>query len=178
MKAFNGSGSVELEHGKCGEYYTVFSLLKQGYSAFISDQGMAYDIVVDVGGELLRGQVKSTLSMRSYGKSLNVYRFGTRTGKGAERAAKTNRCDFYAFVAIEDEKIGFMAASELASERNAGTIKQTIEFRSETLIYPGRIYPTGKQRVLDFSRNIESFHNFNRVVEIIRGIKCQLKNIA
>lgn len=178
MESFNGSGSAELEHGKCGEYYAIFSLMKQGFSAFISDQGMAYDIVVDVNGDLLRGQVRSTLKMRDYGKSLNVYRFGTRTGKGAIRATKQGRCDFYAFVVIEDEKIAFMSSSELTSVRNEGTIKQTIEFRSETGIYPGRIYSNGTQRILNFSRNIEAFVNFERVVNVIRRPECQLQNIA
>ncbi|EJK90026.1 hypothetical protein UUU_31460 [Klebsiella pneumoniae subsp. pneumoniae DSM 30104 = JCM 1662 = NBRC 14940] len=69
---------------------------------------------------------------------------------------------------IEDEKIGFMAAKELTSCKNIGSIKQTLEFRTEDKVYPGRIYPTGKQRILDYSRNIESFSSFRRVAELLR----------
>ncbi|HCQ7399752.1 TPA: hypothetical protein ACYESC_003309 [Klebsiella pneumoniae] len=158
----------ELEMGKCGEYYAIFSLTKQGFICFPSDQGLPYDIVVQSEGRLLRGQVRSTLRMRDYGKSKNVYRFSTRTGKGSIRATQCGCCDFYAFVVIEDEKIGFMAAMELTSCKNIGSIKQTLEFRTEDKVYPGRIYPTGKQRILDYSRNIESFSSFRRVAELLR----------
>ncbi|MBN0788003.1 hypothetical protein JTM05_35780, partial [Pseudomonas aeruginosa] len=59
----------ELEMWKCGEYYAIFSLTKQGFICFPSDQGLPYDIVVQSEGRLLRGQVRSTLRMRDYGKS-------------------------------------------------------------------------------------------------------------
>lgn len=168
----------ELELGKCGEYYAIFKLTKQGFVCFPSDQGLPYDIVVEANGKLLRGQVRSTLRMRDYGKSKSVYRFGTRTGKGDGRATSQQSCDFYAFVVIEEEKIGFMTTAELASEKNPGTIIQTMEFRSAQGIYPGRIYSNGTQRVLDYSRNIETYENFSRVAALIGGKKCRQKNTA
>ncbi len=94
----------ELEMGKCGEYYEIFKLAKQGFVCFPSDQGLPYDIVVEANGDLLKGQVRSTLKMRDYGKSKSVYRFGMRTGKGNGRATPMNWSDFYAFVVIEEEK--------------------------------------------------------------------------
>lgn len=157
----------ELEMGKCGEYYAIFRLSKQGFVCFLSDQGLPYDIVVEANGRLLKGQVRSTLKMRDYGKSKNVYRFSTRTGKGYGRAALQGACDFYAFVVIEEEKIAFMSSSELSSTKNPGALIQTMEFRSSSGIYPGRIYSNGTQRMLDFSRNIESYDDFNRVVSLI-----------
>ncbi|MEB5922768.1 PDDEXK-like family protein [Franconibacter daqui] len=168
----------ELEMGKCGEYYAIFKLVKQGFICFPSDQGLPYDIVVEVNGRLLKGQVRSTLKMRDYGKSKSVYRFGTRTGKGYGRAASTDICDFYAFVVIDEEKIAFMSTSELASAKNPGTLIQTMEFRSSTGIYPGRIYSNGTQRMLDYSRNIESYEDFNRIVSLMEVKKCRIKNTA
>ncbi|ELQ4640265.1 hypothetical protein IFY68_01991 [Klebsiella pneumoniae] len=163
--------SSELELGKCGEYYAIFKLSKQGFICFPSDQGLPYDIVVQSGEYLLRGQVRTTLCMRDYGKSKNVFRFSTRTGKGTCRATNYGSCDFYAFVVIEEEKVGFMAASEIISDKNIGSIKQTIEFRTQDKTYPGRVYPSGKTRFLNFSRNIEAYESFNRVANIIKDSK-------
>ncbi|MGU9775761.1 hypothetical protein ACV3J7_05050 [Salmonella enterica] len=168
----------ELEMGKCGEYYAIFKLAKQGFVCFPSDQGLPYDIVVEHGGRLLKGQVRSTLRMRDCGKSKNVYRFSTRTGKGGFRATSLNLCDFYAFVAIEDEKIAFMSTAELASTKNPGKLIQTMEFRSSSGIYPGRFYSNGTQRMLDYSRNIESYEDFNRVISLTGVRRCRIKNTA
>lgn len=71
-----------IEMGRAGEYFAIYELIKQGYPAFLSDQGLSYDIAVDIGGVLARGQVKSTERHKDYGKSKNCLRFGTRSGKG------------------------------------------------------------------------------------------------
>ena len=67
--------------------------------------------------------------------------------------------------------MGFMAASEIISDKNIGSIKQTIEFRTQDKTYPGRVYPSGKTRFLNFSRNIEAYESFNRVANIIKDSK-------
>ncbi|WP_050871204.1 hypothetical protein [Enterobacter hormaechei] len=76
----------ELELGKCGEYYAIFKLAKQGFVCFPSDQGLPYDIVVETNGRLLKGQVRSTLRMRDYGKS-NVFT-GSERERGKVMAAQ------------------------------------------------------------------------------------------
>jgi len=53
-----------------------------------------------------------------------------------------------------------------------------MEFRSSSGIYPGRIYSNGTQRMLDYSRNIESYEDFNRVVYLMGGRRCRIKNTA
>ncbi len=60
-----------------------------------------------------------------------------------------------------------MTTTELASSKNPGALIQTMEFRSASGIYPGRIYSNGTQRMLDYSRNIESYEDFNRVASLI-----------
>ena len=49
--------SNELQIGKAGEHLACFDLISQGYHAFLSDQGLPYDIVLDIDGELRRIQV-------------------------------------------------------------------------------------------------------------------------
>ncbi|MCR0998694.1 hypothetical protein I6G37_09780 [Serratia rubidaea] len=161
----------ELELGKCGEYYAIFTLAKQGFVAYPSDQGLPYDVVVDVNGRLLRGQVKSTMGRRDYGRMKDVYRWGTRSSKGANRPASADRSDFYAFVSISDEKIAFMATSEILSAKNNGTVCQSVEMRSRTQKMVTRTYSTGKVRIFDKAKMVEDFAIFSRAVDIIMRTK-------
>jgi hypothetical protein len=52
--------SAELQMGKAGEHLVVADLLLAGYNAFLSDQGLPYDVLVDVNGRFVRVSVKST----------------------------------------------------------------------------------------------------------------------
>lgn len=151
--------SKELEIGRAGEYFAVFSLISQGYTSYLSDQGLAYDILVDVDGTVMRGKVKSTLRKGDFGKSKNAYRFGTRRAKKSTRLAMICDCDFYAFVSIEDKKVAFILSKNLESKINPGSIVQTIDFSSKDFA------PTTKKRVdgenrKGFRKNIEDFEYF------------------
>ena len=120
--------SEQMETGRCGEYFSVFTLISQGFTAYLTDQGLVYDLVVDVGGSLLKGQVKTTLGASNYGKSKNVCRFGTRRAKKTLRSALIDECDFYAFVSIKDKEVAFMLTKDIESSKNKGKIKQTLDF--------------------------------------------------
>ena len=163
----------ELEMGKCGEYYAIFKLAKQGFVAYPSDQGLPYDVVVDVGGRLLRGQVKSTYGRKDYGRMKDIYRWGTRSAKGANRPALADRCDFYAFVSISDEKIAFMATSEILSTKNSGTVCQAVEMRSLEQEPSTRVYSTGRVRLFDKAKMVENFEDFSRVAKILLRRSCK-----
>jgi hypothetical protein len=52
--------SRELEMGKAAEHLVCADLLMKGYNAFLSDQGLPYDVVIDLGRRLVRVQVKGT----------------------------------------------------------------------------------------------------------------------
>jgi len=155
MGVFMSNNNLEL--GKCGEYYSVYEIIKQGRVAFLSDQGLPYDIVVDYKGKLLRGQVKSTIGHKDYGKSASCLRFGTRSGKGTQRKASTDACDFYAFVSINDKLVSFFHMSELESKTNPGTVKQTIDLRSR---HSNFVAKGNNARMLI----AEDYESFDRVV--------------
>lgn len=152
-----------LELGKCGEYYSIYEIIKQGKIAFLSDQGLPYDIIVDHNGYLLKGQVKSTIGHQNYGKSANCLRFGTRSGKGCQRRASSDLCDFYAFVSINDKIVSFFHISELESKTNIGTVKQTIDLRSR---HAGFVAKGNNARMLI----AEDYASFERVIEIHESI--------
>lgn len=48
-----------LELGKAAEHLVAADLILQGYRCFLSDQGLPYDLVVDMAGQLIRLQCKA-----------------------------------------------------------------------------------------------------------------------
>ena len=46
--------SNELQIGKAGEYIVCADLIIQNYIAFLSEQGLPYDIIMDSGDRLFR----------------------------------------------------------------------------------------------------------------------------
>lgn len=169
MKNLKTHVSKELEIGRAGEYFAVFELISNGYPAFLTDQGLAYDIAVDVGGVILKGQVKSTMGLNDHGKTKSVYRFGTRRAKKGARFALVEDCDFYAFVAIKDKKIAFMLSSEIESSKNKGTIKQTIDLGSKDVINFNKKKNNGECRK-STRMFIESFSSFSRMLNAERKL--------
>jgi len=101
----------ELQVGRMGQYLVLYNLLKNGYQAYATDEGLPYDIVVDLGEKLIRLQVKSTLKSRLFNKKYPtpVYCFCVRRcGKGSKRIYKENEFDGFALVALDVEKIAYI----------------------------------------------------------------------
>lgn len=119
--------SKELQIGKAGEHLVCCDLILQGYSAFLADQGLPFDIVVECDGNLQKIQVRSTKQKRTCGKSKNIYRFGTRRGKGNITRVRNAEVDCYAFVALDIMKIAYVPISEMLAK--TGKVKQTVDFR-------------------------------------------------
>ncbi len=109
-----------LELGKAAEHLVCADLILSGYMAYLSDQGLPYDVVVDVGGRLVRVQVKGSC----YAKNVNVagrcpnfvYRFhARRRGKGAKgERLSAKHCDVVAFVALDIRAVAYLPLLEVA----------------------------------------------------------------
>lgn len=121
--------SKELQIGKAGEHLVCFDLIKNNHNAFLADQGLPYDVLVDVDTEIKRIQVKSCSRVGNYGKSKNVYRFSLRSAKGANRAIKANKVDYIAFVFIDKMIVQYISTKQIMASN--GNLKQCIDFRSE-----------------------------------------------
>lgn len=119
--------SKELQLGKAGEHLVCFDLISQGHNAFLADQGLPYDVLVDLGGKIKRIQVKTCSQVGDYGKSKNVYRFSLRSAKGANRAIRADKVDYIAFVFFDIKRVQYIPAREITSE--SGNLKQCIDFR-------------------------------------------------
>jgi len=121
--------SKELQLGKAGEHLVCFDLISQGISAFLSDQGLPYDVLLDINGTVKRVQVKTCSQASSYGKSKNVYRFSLRSAKGANRAIKSIKLDYIAFVFLDIKSVQYIPVEKITT--SAGFLKQCIDFRLE-----------------------------------------------
>jgi len=119
--------SKELQIGKAGEHLVCCDLILQKYNAFLTDQGLPFDILIEKDGKLQKIQVRSTSQKNTYGKSKNVYRFGTRKGKGTVTRARKAEVDYYAFVALDIMKIAYIPISKMLAK--TGMVKQTIDLR-------------------------------------------------
>ena len=150
--------SKELQIGKAGEHLVCYDLILKGYNAFLSDQGLPFDIVVEKNGVLTKIQVKTTSKLVNTQKSQNIYRFGTRRGKGQGTRTRKAEVDFFAFVATDISEIAYLDISQMIAR--TGKIKQAIDFKSRRIEYKGRSYSNGTIRTPEWGKYFEDFCNF------------------
>lgn len=107
----------DLEVGKAAEHLVVADLILSGYRAFLSDQGLPYDVIIDDGGELYRVQVKATRRLKPVPQRSAYtpgYLFHTRrAGKGGRRRYKGDEFDLFALVALDIRVIAYMRFSDI-----------------------------------------------------------------
>lgn len=151
--------SKELQIGKAGEHLVCCDLIMQGFNAFLADQGVPFDIIVEKDGIVKRIQVRSTTKLRNGSRATNIYRFGTRFGMshGKQRRRDPN-ADYCAFVALDIMKIAYLPISEMTSKD--GKIKTTIDFKSRAIEYRGRKYSNGNVRYKTWGRFFEDLNKF------------------
>lgn len=102
----------DLELGKAAEHLVAADLILSGYRAFLSDQGLPYDVVVDLDGRLVRLQVKATRMQRSVPQRTLErpgYLFNhKRSGKNGSRSYSGTEFDIFAFVALDIRCVAYM----------------------------------------------------------------------
>jgi len=151
--------SKELQIGKAGEHLVCYDLIRQGYNAFLSDQGLPFDIIAEQKGILKKIQVKTTQKLFSCGKIKNIYRFGLRRAKNKQGRLKEVDCDYYAFVALDIKIIAYIPMKKMYGRNNK--LKSTMDFKSRNIKYFGRTYPNGTVRNPDWGKCLQDFNKFN-----------------
>lgn len=111
MKQFSQSDALSI--GKAAEHLVCADLLLSGRQAFLSDQGLPYDVLVDHQKRLFRIQVKASLSPRNINCSGKTARLGysfsaRRNGKRGVTRLSDEQCDIIAFVAIDIKVIAYL----------------------------------------------------------------------
>lgn len=109
---------TDLAAGAAGEHLVCADLLLQGYRAFLSDQNCPYDVAVDVGGRLIRIQVKSTRQAKAIPQRVGhhpAYMWHVRrAGKGGARNYNDGEFDLLALVALDCRRIAYLPPSSQA----------------------------------------------------------------
>ena len=140
---------TDLAAGTAAEHLVCAELLMAGYNAFMADQNCAYDVAVDINGQLIRIQVKATRQQRAIPQRENhvaAYMWHVRrAGKGGRRVYAANDFDMLALVALDCKRIAYAPPSEL---------KQTIHIRPNDDAKVGKTFG-----VMTFSRALQEVLN-------------------
>lgn len=113
LRSMAADPSCALELGKAAEHFVCADLILQGFRAYLSDQGLPYDIVIDFNGRLIRVQVKAAC----YPKNVNVkgrheriaYTFHVRRrGKNGQSRLSNDDCDIVALVALDTRQTAYL----------------------------------------------------------------------
>lgn len=146
-----------LEIGKAAEMIVCADLILKGYRAFLTDQGLPYDVVLDVNGRLLRVQVKSSMMPKPVVNrpgSGPSYQFHVRrAGKGSKRVIPTSTFDILALVALDIKCVAYLTMTD--------KVLQSINLR-----IPGNLSSHGNR-----SRdNIDCFP----IDSVLKDLKCSI----
>lgn len=106
---------TDLAAGAAGEHLVCADLLMMGYRAFLADQNCPYDVAVDVGGRLIRIQVKSTRKAKALPQRVGhfpAYMWHVRrAGKGGARVYADGEFDLLACVALDVRRVAYLPPS-------------------------------------------------------------------
>jgi len=135
--------SKELNIGRAGEYIALADLILKGEKAFLTDQGMNYDLVVDKEGKMIRLQVKTTQKIRtSFSSSQNRKSSGyffhlRRAGKGAKRRFEIGEFEGFALVILDKKEVFYFPF--------IGNIPNALVFRDRETDKGKNILTTGRR---------------------------------
>lgn len=111
--------SNELRIGRAGEHFIMFDLLVKGHTAFLTEQGVPYDIVIETESQFIRIQVKSATKPRYRTK---IYKTPTyifdprRVGKKYQRTVRKDDFDGFAFALLDIKEACYIPlTSDLSS---------------------------------------------------------------
>jgi hypothetical protein len=114
--------SNELQKGKVGEYLVCADLILKGFVAFIGEQGLPYDVVLDIGDKLLKIQVKTTSGTRKVPQrniESQMYIFNIKRHGANNKKQYTDReVDIFALVCLSTRQIGYLTNAEMPSTIN------------------------------------------------------------
>jgi len=114
--------SNELQIGKAGEYIVCADLIIKGLTAYPSEQGLPYDVVIDNGLKLLKCQVKTTEKPRvipQRNKTSYAYIFNIkRHGRNHVKRYTYNEVDVFALVELETRTVAYIKNADMPDTLN------------------------------------------------------------
>ena len=127
--------SNELQIGKAGEYLACADLILKGFIAYPSEQGLPYDLCLDLGGIIKRVQVKTAsthreIPQRSKKTSAYIYHV-KRHGKNNSKIYHNDEVDLFALVALDIRSVGYIWNGDMPTTINLRVDKLRGEYYDE-----------------------------------------------
>ncbi len=106
----------DLSLGTAAEHLVCAELILKGYTAYLTGQGCAYDIAIDLNGQMVRVQVKATSKLRAVPQRIAdtpAYLWHVRrAGKGGKRLYGAKEFDILALVAIDIKTVAYFDVTD------------------------------------------------------------------
>jgi hypothetical protein len=114
--------SKQLQIGKAGEYLVCADLILKGFVAYLSEQGLPYDLLLDTGERLLKVQVKTTskpvmILQRTNEYPAYLFKIKRATKTGNQRYTE-KEIDLFALVVLDTKEIGYMWNNNIPTNIN------------------------------------------------------------
>jgi len=114
--------SNELQIGKAGEYLVCADLIIKGFVAFISEQGLPYDVLLDNGKKIYKVQVKTTsdvrvVPQRKMESKMYIFNIG-KHGKNNLKRYTASEVDLYALVCLKTRQVGYLLPKDMPETIN------------------------------------------------------------
>jgi len=107
--------SKEMNIGRAGEHLVMYDLLSRGYKCYMTEQGMNYDIVIDLDGRIVRLQTKTTKQPGCISKKYKTatYLFHVRrAGKSGKRLYSVGEFEGFALVTMDTRSVYYYPFTE------------------------------------------------------------------
>ncbi len=141
-----GNCLSDLHTDRAGEHLVAADILMRGYDCFLAAQGMPYDMIVDVGGQLLKVQVNTTSNVRKRPQReshIPTYLFWiNRCGKGGKSTYTSTDVDLFALVALDEKIVGYLTTDDMPTtyfvrpEKLRGTyLDEKLAVRNQSVLY-------------------------------------------
>ena len=109
----------DLMIGVAGEHLACFDLITKGFTAFMTEQGLPYDLIADINGKLKKIQVKTTRTHSATAQRKNHYPSYTfnirKCGKGGRSSYCGGDVDLFALVCVDTKQVGYVSAHGMPS---------------------------------------------------------------
>lgn len=112
----------DMQAGKAGEYLVCHDLIMKGAIAYPSEQGLPYDVVLDMNGWLKKIQVKTTQAPRvvpQRNKESKAYIFNIkRHGKNNTKKYTNDDVDIFALVSLDSMQVSYLVNEDMPATLN------------------------------------------------------------
>jgi len=110
----------DLQIGKAGEYLVCADLILNGFVAFLSEQGLPFDVVLNYNGRLFKVQVKTTrrpreVPQRKTSIPAYIFNIGRNGNNNRHNCYCDTQVDLFALVALDTRQIAYLLNSEVAT---------------------------------------------------------------